>query len=69
MSVKSRPTPQPPAPPIETMAAVLAASGVDLADDAACIQTLIDSGSSSADVHAGLTPAQDRARELRVEAA
>lgn len=62
-------TPKPPALPIETMAAVLSNSGADLADDAACIQALITSGFSSADVHEGLSQAQDRARELSVEVA
>ena len=69
MPVKPKTPPQTtPALPIETMAAVLATSGADLADDAACIQALITSGFSSADVHDALSPAQNRARELIVEA-
>lgn len=67
MSVKPKLPPTSPSLPIETMAAVLAASGADLADDAACIQALISSEFPAADVHAGLSSAQDRARELLVE--
>jgi hypothetical protein len=55
--------------PIETMAATLAASGRDLADDAICIQILVGASFSCADILAGLDHAQDRARELIVEAA
>jgi len=69
MPAKPKPTPpQTPTLPIETMASVLSASGADLADDAACIQALIASGFASGDVYLGLSAAQDRARELSVEA-
>lgn len=67
MPVKPKPLTPKPSLPIETMAAVLAASGTDLADDAACIQVLISSEFSSGDVHDGLSAVQDRARELLVE--
>jgi hypothetical protein len=55
--------------PIETMAATLAASDRDLADDAVCIQVLKDAWFSCLDILAGLESAQNRARELLVEAA
>lgn len=58
-----------PTPPIESMAAALAASGRDLADDAICIQILIGASFSCGDILAGLESAQNRARELIVEAA
>lgn len=66
---RRKPIPQPSFLPIETMAATLAISGLDVADDAICIQILVAAGFSSRHVLAGLSEAQDRARELLVEAA
>jgi hypothetical protein len=51
------------------MAAALAASSRDLADDAICIQILVGASFSCAEILDGLDLAQDRARELLVEAA
>jgi hypothetical protein len=53
--------------PLETMAAIVAASGLDVADDAICIQILVGSGFAHHQFLPSLELIQDRARTLRCE--
>jgi len=57
-----------PPPPVETMAAILSGSGVDLGDERACIRQLMQSNFLADEIVAGLDAATDRARELRATA-